>query len=194
MDAVDNLEAAIAMVEEARSVPLSASCVLNRSEMLQLLDQIKLSFPSDLAKAISILRDKDEILESAHKQADGVIAQARDEVARLVEQTTIVANARKEANRILAEANTEGKKNQDEIDEYVDARLATLEVILNKTLDVISKGRDQLGGVETKHALALVVACGRQLLHTLQLVSNANNQSCNTQLAQPAEHITVDRF
>ena len=105
MDAVENLEAAIAMVEEARSVPLSASCVLNRSEMLQLLDQIKLSFPSDLAKAISILRDKDEILESAHKQADGVIAQARDEVARLVEQTTIVANARKEANRILAEAN-----------------------------------------------------------------------------------------
>ena len=154
MDAVDNLEAAIAMVEEARSVPLSASCVLNRSEMLQLLDQIKLSFPSDLAKAISILRDKDEILESAHKQADGVIAQARDEVARLVEQTTIVANARKEANRILAEANAEGKKNQDEIDEYVDARLATLEVILNKTLDVISKGRDQLGGVENKHALS----------------------------------------
>ena len=153
MDAVENLEAAIAIVEEARSVPLSASCVLNRSEMLQLLDQIKLSFPSDLAKAISILRDKDEILESAHKQADGVIAQARDEVARLVEQTTIVANARKEANRILAEANAEGKKNQEEIDEYVDARLATLEVILNKTLDVISKGRDQLGGVETKHAL-----------------------------------------
>ncbi|MEY3926937.1 MAG: hypothetical protein RIS16_905, partial [Actinomycetota bacterium] len=149
MDAVENLEAAIAMVEEARSVPLSASCVLNRSEMLQLLDQIKLSFPSDLAKAISILRDKDEILESAHKQADGVVAQARDEVARLVEQTTIVANARKEANRILAQANAEGKKNQEEIDEYVDARLATLEVILNKTLDVISKGRDQLGGVET---------------------------------------------
>ena len=121
MDAVENLEAAIAIVEEARSVPLSASCVLNRSEMLQLLDQIKLSFPSDLAKAISILRDKDEILESAHKQADGVIAQARDEVARLVEQTTIVANARKEANRIVAEANAEGKKNQEEIDEYVDA-------------------------------------------------------------------------
>jgi hypothetical protein len=41
MDAVENLEAAIAIVEEARSVPLSASCVLNRSEMLQLLDQMR---------------------------------------------------------------------------------------------------------------------------------------------------------
>jgi F0F1-type ATP synthase membrane subunit b/b' len=72
----------------------------------------------------------------------------------LVEQTTIVANARKEATRILAEANADGNKNREEIYKYVDARLATLEVILNKTLDVISKGRDQLGGIETKHALS----------------------------------------
>ena len=154
MDVVENLEAAIAAVEEARSVPLSASCVINRGEMLQLLDQVKVSFPNDLAKAISILREKEDILENAHKQADGIIAQARDEVARLVEQTTIVSNARKEATRILAEANLEGKKSREEIDEYIDSRLATLEVILNKTLDVISKGRDQLGGVETKHALS----------------------------------------
>ena len=40
MDVVENLEAAIAAVEEARSVPLSASCVVNRSEMLQLLDPV----------------------------------------------------------------------------------------------------------------------------------------------------------
>ena len=115
---------------------------------------VDLVFNDDLAKAISILRDKDMILENAHTQADGIIAQARDEVARLVEQTTIVSNARKEATRILAEANADGKKNREEVDQYVDARLATLEVILNKTLDVISKGRDQLGGVETKHALS----------------------------------------
>ena len=82
MDVVENLEAAIAAVEEARSVPLSASCVVNRSEMLQLLDRVKVSFPKDLAKAISIQRDKEDILEKAHEQADAIIAQARDEVAR----------------------------------------------------------------------------------------------------------------
>jgi cell division septum initiation protein DivIVA len=154
MNVVEKLEAAISAIEEARSVPLSASCVVNRGEMLQLLDQIKFAFPKDLAKAISILRDKDLILESAHVQADGIIAQARDEVARLVEQTTIVAKARKEATQIIAEARTDSKKNREEIDDYIDARLATLEVILNKTLDVISKGRDQLGGIETKQALS----------------------------------------
>jgi len=154
MDVVENLEAAIAAVEEARSVPLSASCVINRSELLQLLDKIKVSFPNDLARAISIQRDKENILEDAHEQADAIIEQAREEVVRLVEQTTIVSSARKEANRILAEANTDGEKSREEIDAYIDSRLATLEVILNKTLDVVSKGRDKLDGFETKHALS----------------------------------------
>jgi len=154
MDVIDNLEAAIAAVEEARSVPLSASCVVNRSEMLKLLDSIKVAFPNDLAKAISIQRRQEEILEDANQQADAIIEQARQEVARLVEQTTIVSSARKEANRILADANSESKKDREEIEAYIDSRLATLEVILNKTLDVISKGRDQLGGFETKHVLS----------------------------------------
>ena len=154
MDVVESLEVAIAAVEEARSVPLSASCVLNRGEMLQILDKVKVSFPSDLAKAIAVLRDKDQILESAREQADAIIAQAREEVARLVEQTSIVTTARKEAQKIMAEVTAESNASRDEIDEYIDTRLATLEVVLNKTLDVISKGRDQLGGFETKHSLS----------------------------------------
>ena len=154
MDVVESLEVAIAAVEEARSVPLSASCVLNRGEMLQILDKVKVSFPSDLAKAIAVLRDKDQILESAREQADAIIAQAREEVARLVEQTSIVTTARKEAQKIMAEVTAESNASRDEIDEYIDTRLATLEVVLNKTLDVLSKGRDQLGGFETKHALS----------------------------------------
>jgi hypothetical protein len=56
--------------------------------------------------------------------------------------------------RVLAEANSDGEKSREEIDAYIDSRLATLEVILNKTLDVISKGRDKLDGFETKHALS----------------------------------------
>ena len=52
MDSVERIEAAILAVEEARSVPLSASCVVHRGEMLDLLEKIKQSFPNDLNKAI----------------------------------------------------------------------------------------------------------------------------------------------
>jgi len=116
MDVIENIEAAIAAVEEARSVPLSASCVIHRGEMLELLENIKASFPNDLAKAITILRQQSEILEEANLQADSIISQARDEVARLVEQTAIVTAAKKESQRILADATAEGKREKEEIE------------------------------------------------------------------------------
>jgi vacuolar-type H+-ATPase subunit H len=143
MDSVERIEAAILAVEEARSVPLSASCVVHRGE----------SFPNDLNKAIQIVKDKERILDEARNSADKIIENAREEVADQVSQTAIVAAARKEAQKILSDANSESKKERDEIDSYIDSRLASLEVVLNKTLDVISRGRDQLGGIDTKHAL-----------------------------------------
>jgi cell division septum initiation protein DivIVA len=154
MDVIENIEAAIAAVEEARSVPLSASCVIHRGEMLELLENVKASFPNDLAKAITILRQQSEILEDANLQADSIIGQARDEVSRLVEQTAIVSAAKKESQKILAEATAEGKRDKEEIEAYIDSRLANLEVILNKTLDVISRGREKLAGADPKQALS----------------------------------------
>ncbi|NBU93715.1 MAG: ATP synthase subunit B/B', partial [Actinobacteria bacterium] len=118
------------------------------------LEKVKASYPNDLAKAIAILRQQSEILEDASFQAESIISQARDEVSRLVEQTAIVSAAKKESQRILAEATAEGKRDKEEIEAYIDSRLANLEVILNKTLDVISRGRDKLAGADPKQALS----------------------------------------
>lgn len=154
MDVVEKVQAATTMVEEARSVPLSASCVVHRGELLELLDQARDAFPVDLAEAQQILGLREDILEEARVAADEIIAHAREEVAQMIEQTEIVAAARKESARILDEVAAEAKKEREEIEAYIDSRLATLEVILNKTLEVINRGRDRLGGIEEKHALS----------------------------------------
>ena len=154
MEVIERIETAIAMVEEARGVPLSASCVLHRGEMLELLDNARAAFPSDLAQAQKLLTDQDAVIEEARVAADQIIAHAREEVESMISQTEIVAAAKKEARRILDEVAEEAKSQQDEIDAYVDSRLATLEVILHKTMEVVNRGRDQLAGVDAKSALS----------------------------------------
>jgi len=77
MDVVVKLEAAITMVEEARSVPLSASCVIHRGELLEILDYAKGSMPADLAAAEQIIASRDLILEEARLSADTLITHAR---------------------------------------------------------------------------------------------------------------------
>mgnify|MGYP003340703330 CR=1 FL=1 len=64
-----------------------------------------------------------------------------------------VREAVNKAKKIIDEVNNESSAQQEEIDAYVDSRLATLEVILNKTLDTITKGRARLAGVDAKSAL-----------------------------------------
>jgi vacuolar-type H+-ATPase subunit H len=150
----ERVQSAITMVEEARGVPLSASCVVHRGELLEILDQARVALPSDLQSAHQILLTRDSIIEEAQATADQLIILAREEVAELVEQTQIVAAAHKEAAKIMAEVEAEAKGEREEIEAYIDSRLATLEVILNKTLDVVQRGRDKLQGVEDKHVLS----------------------------------------
>ena len=154
METVDRVLGAISLVEEARGVPLSASCVVHRGELLELLDGARNSFPHDFAIAQQIIDTRDQILEEAQVSADALIAHGREEVARMIEQTEIVTAARAEAKRILLEVESDARGQREEIEAYIDSRLATLEVILNKTLDVVQRGRDKLQGFEDKHVLS----------------------------------------
>lgn len=154
MESLENLNAAIQQVEDARGVPLSASFVLHRGEFLELLDLIKDGLPKDLEYAQQIIAQRDQIIEEGHQNAEALVASAREEMAQMIEQTAIVKAAREESKRILAQGREAAEDERAEVEKYIDSRLATLEVILNKTLDVISKGRDKLDGFETKHALS----------------------------------------
>jgi vacuolar-type H+-ATPase subunit H len=154
MTVVERIQSAITTVEDARGVPLSASCVVHRGELLEVLDQARAAFPTDLAHAQEIISTRETILEEARLTADQLIIHAREEVAEMVEQTEIVAAARLEARRILDEVEDEARKEREEIEAYIDSRLATLEVILNKTLDVVQRGREKLQGAQEKDALS----------------------------------------
>ena len=154
MTVVERIQSAITTVEEASGVPLSASCVVHRGELLEILDQARASFPMDLAHAQEIIAARESILEEARLTADQLIVHAREEVSQMVDQTEIVAAARTESRRILDEVEEDAQKQREEIEAYIDSRLATLEVILNKTLDVVQRGREKLQGVEDKHILS----------------------------------------
>jgi len=154
MDSVDKLMAAITMVEEARGVPLSASCVVHRGEMLELLDEAKEALPVDFESAQKLISVRDAIIEEGRVSAESMITMAREDVARMVEQTSIVQIAREEASKILDDARELAEQEKNEVEEYIDGRLATLEVILNKTQDAVARGRERLAGAGDKDALA----------------------------------------
>ena len=154
MDSVEKLASAITLVEEARGVPLSASCVVHRGEMLELLDEARAALPPDFESAKKLLSARDAIIEEGRLSAEQMISMAREDVARMVEQTSIVQLARDEARKVLDDAREQAMQEKAEVEEYIDGRLATLEVILNKTQEAVARGRERLAGAGDKDALA----------------------------------------
>ncbi|MEN9292348.1 MAG: hypothetical protein RJA01_335 [Actinomycetota bacterium] len=154
MEAIEKLQSAITMVNEARAVPLSASCVVHRGELLSILEEINQALPADLANAKKLLANRENIVEEGRQSAEQLISHAREEVARMVEQTAIVAAAREESARLIEEAHLKVEQEREEVDAYIDSRLATLEVILNKTLEAVNRGRERLAGASDKDVLS----------------------------------------
>jgi vacuolar-type H+-ATPase subunit H len=122
--------------------------------MLEILEGARDILPKDLFSAEVIISEKAQIIEEGRASAEAMIATAREDVARMVEQTAIVQAARDEAQRILDEARDVAEDERREVEAYIDGRLATLEVILTKTMDAVARGRERLEGADDKDVLA----------------------------------------
>jgi cell division septum initiation protein DivIVA len=122
--------------------------------MLEILEGARDVLPADLSGAEDIITKRDQIIEEGRASAESMIATAREDVARMVEQTSIVQAARDEAQRILDEARDIAEEERREVEAYIDGRLATLEVILNKTMEAVARGRERLEGADDKDILS----------------------------------------
>ncbi|MFG2697864.1 ATP synthase F0 subunit B [Kitasatospora sp. NPDC048407] len=146
MDVQQKLDQIIAMVEKAKAMPMSASCVVNRAELTGLLRELRDAMPAELAKAQSVVADHQQMVADAQAQADQIIRGAHDERGSLISDTEVVRKAQAEADRILNEARSEEHTKRAEADDYVDSKLANFEVVLTKTLGAVGRGRQKLRG------------------------------------------------
>ena len=140
---VDALER---LATEARAMPLSASVMVNRGELLALLRQLRDVLPEELERARWVVREQDGILEHARTDAAEIVADARAEHERLLSQEAVVRAAREESDRIVEAAHGTARQMRLEAEDYVDAKLANFEVVLHKTLTAVERGRERLRG------------------------------------------------
>ena len=132
------------LVETARAMPMSASVLVNRDEALAVVEEALSTLPEELRRARWLLKERDEFLEQARRDADVIIDAARTQAERMVERTEIAREARRSAEQTLAEAEADARRLRHEAEDFVDARLARFEDMLARTLAAVRRGRDRL--------------------------------------------------
>lgn len=134
---------AIAMMEAAKAMPLSQSCIVNRTEFLEILDEIDAALPAELSQAHTLLKEREMVIEDAHNEAARIVQLARAEAAVLVSQERVYKDALAEVERLRDANDAEILRKRRELDDYVDAKLGAFEAALVKTLSAVKTGRER---------------------------------------------------
>ncbi len=146
-DAEGFLQRAIDTVSTARTMPLSASVLVDRQDLLDLLQGAVDRIPDELRRARWLLRERDEFLASRQREADMLLDDVRAQAERMVQRTEIVRQANQVAQRVLDDAREEARRLRHESEDYCDQRLASFEIVLERTLKTVQAGREKLQAV-----------------------------------------------
>jgi hypothetical protein len=145
-----DVEAYIGQLEQvmadARPMPLSSSIIVNRRDVDDVLAELRARLPEEFRQSRWIIKERDELLDQAAREAEQVMDDTRAERERLLSATELVRAAHREAERVIDEAREQASILRLEAEDYVDGKLANFEIVLNKTLKAVEKGRERLRG------------------------------------------------
>lgn len=134
------------LIDSAPNAPLSSSLKVSREEVLDLLDEAIVRFPEELRAARWLLKERDEFLAKMHHEGEEILEQARARAERMVQRTEVVKASEQRAYQILDTAESEARRLRHEVEDFCDQKLASFEIVLDRTLKMVASGRAKLQG------------------------------------------------
>lgn len=132
------------LIDSAPEIPLTGKSLIDAEEALDLIDKIRNALPEEVRRAERLASEKERVLQESQVEAERIVVQAEEYVAKMVSESEIVSRARDEANRIIEEARRRARELEKDANEYADRVLSNLQSALERTLAVVKQGRDEL--------------------------------------------------
>ena len=134
------------LIDDGRNVPLSSSKMVDPEKIYELIDEIRAQFPDELKQARWIVKERQEMLEEAEKEANRILEEAKARADSIASEQEIVKLAEQQRAEILDDARAREREIRLGAEDYADEMLANLEVNLGKLLTAVQRGRDRLQG------------------------------------------------
>ncbi len=143
-DAETLVREALDMVLTAKAMPLSASVLISREEVADVLQGALDRMPDEIRQARWLLKEREEFIAEKNREADALLEEVRVQAERMVQRTEIVRQANHVAQRVLDDANEEARRLRHEAEDYADQKLASFEIVLDRTMKTVQAGREKL--------------------------------------------------
>lgn len=134
------------LIAQARPMPLSTSVMIQQAEVLDLIDEAAERLPEELRTAKWLLKQREEFLGRTRREAEEILDAARQRADEMVQRTELVKAAEARARSVIDAADAEARRLKLEAEDFCDQRLASFEIVLERTMKVVNAGRAKLQG------------------------------------------------
>jgi hypothetical protein len=145
-DAETIIRRVIDHIATARTIPLSSSPMINRDEIIEWLEEALGRFPDDLRQARWLLKERDDFLSKTKREADDILEAASNQATRMVQRTEVVRASEQRAQKIVDAAESASRKLRMETEDFIDQRLASFQIVLDRVNKTVAAGRERLNG------------------------------------------------
>ena len=154
-DAETWLRRAIDIVANAPTMPLSSSPRIDRDEVVELLDRALASMPDELRQARWMLKERQEFVNKTRREANEMLEAARVQAERMVQRTEVVRAAETRARQVVDTAESDARRLKLETEDFLDQRLASFEILLDRLSKTVGAGRQKLSIGNAAEALLM---------------------------------------
>ncbi len=149
------LRKTIDIIATAPSVPLSSTPRIDRDEIIELLEDALVRVPEEIRQARWMLKERQEFLEKTKREADELLGVARQQAERMVQRTEVVRAAEARARQVIDAADEETRRLRNETEDFLDQRLGSFEILLDRLSKTVAHGRQRLSiGANTEEEVS----------------------------------------
>jgi cell division septum initiation protein DivIVA len=145
MNVYDSLDQIEQIINSARKFPFSNKVLIDREEILEHIDRLRLSLPEEIREARRVKEEREELMQKAQKEAESMLVQTEEMARRLVDETKIMEEAEAKAQKIIQQTQEEADQIKMEAYRYAIQVLNSFESKLNEVLESVHQGLDELG-------------------------------------------------
>ena len=138
---LENLEE---IIESGTKVPLSTKVMIDKEEISEILEEIRVKLPDELKQAKWVKEERQRIIMDAQKEADQIVKETETKIISLVDDHEITRQALAQKEEIIESADKVAREITTGTREYADALLERLEEILKEALNVVHDNRKEL--------------------------------------------------
>ncbi len=144
MDVLSLLEELEQLLEESTNVPFSKKVMLDRNQIEEIINEIKLKTPDELKQAKWVKEERQRILQDAQKEANDIIKEAENRIIAMIDEHEITKKAYEQRAEIIDQAEKYKRDLISATREHADSILEELETRLKENLDMVKSNRKEL--------------------------------------------------